>query len=192
MLKRAKTMASAGLLALAASTLLLSPAALAADIYDGYGPRTSSPYDDPRYGDVYSHPAPPQRYAEPRYVDPPRYVEPRYEERHGYQDEPLPAPRNRYGYLEPMRPRHEYRPEPQQSTCLPHGEIRRSLINEGWRDFRDLELRGEVAVVQARRPNGQLYALKVDRCSGEIVHARPLDDGRVPYAYRGRYGGNTY
>ena len=113
-----------------------------------------------------------------------RYAEPRYEAPRRYYDEAPAAPHNRYGYLEPMNPRSDYSAGP---TCIPRGEIRRALINEGWRDFRDLELRGEVAKIQARRPNGQLYALKVDRCSGEIVHSRPLHDGGVPYAYRDRY-----
>ena len=193
MLKHLKPVASAGLFALVASIAGVS-SATAADIYDNYNPRTSSPYDDPRYSDVYKHPVPPQpRYAEPRYVEPryaePQYVEPRYDARPGYYDDRPRVPTNRYGYLEPMNPRYQHRPEP---SCMPHGEIRRALINEGWRDFQDLELRGEVARVQARRPNGQLYALKVDRCSGEIVHSQPLQDGRSPYAYRDRYSGNTY
>ena len=204
MLKNAKLAASVGLLGLATLMPAAAPVS-AADIYDQYAPRTSSPYDDPRYGDIYQHPAPPQpryveprlaepRYVEPRvaeplYVEPPRYAEPRYDAPRRYYDEAPAVPQNRYGYLEPMNPRSDYRGGP---TCIPRGEIRRALINEGWRDFRDLELRGEVAKIQARRPNGQLYALKVDRCSGEIVHSRPLHDGGVPYAYRDRYSGNSY
>ena len=189
---RKRTVASAGLLGLAA-LLSLSAAANAADIFDG--PRASSPYDDPRYGDIYQHPTPPPRYAEPRYVeppiaepryiDPPRYAEPRYEPPRKYYDEAPVVPHRRYGYLEPMNPRHDHPRHDYRngSGCVPQGEIKRSLINEGWVDFHDLELRGDVARVQARRPNGQLYVLKVDRCSGEIVHSRPLHDGRVPYGY---------
>lgn len=193
MLKYLKPATSFGLFALA-SSMAMATAATAADIYDNYNPRASSPYDDPRYSDVYKHPVPPQqrytepRYAEPRYVEP-QYVEPRHDAQPRYYDEGPRVPTNRYGYLEPMNPRYQHRNQP---TCVPHGEIRRALINEGWRDFQDLELRGEVAKVQARRPNGQLYALKVDRCSGEIVHSQPLHDGRSPYAYRDRYSGNTY
>ena len=189
---RKRTVASAGLLSLAA-LLSLSAAVNAADIFDGR--RASSPYDDPRYGDIYQHPTPPPRYAEPRYVeppiaepryiDPPRYAEPRYEPPRKYYDEAPVVPHRRYGYLEPMNPRHDHPRHDYRngSSCVPQGEIKRSLINEGWVDFRDLELRGDVARVQARRPNGQLYVLKVDRCSGEIVHSRPLHDGRVPYGY---------
>jgi hypothetical protein len=188
-----KSTAAAGLLSLA-SLVQISPAS-AADIYDKYGPRTSSPYDDPRYADIYSHPAPqPPRYAEPRYVEPPPYAEPRYERPYAYHDEPAPVPRDRYGYLRPVPPPHYQGAQP---GCVPHGEIKRSLIAEGWRDFQDLEFRGDVAVVQARRPTGQPYSLKIDRCSGEIVHARPLDDRPIPYAYRerdryDRYDRRTY
>jgi hypothetical protein len=190
-----KSTATAGLFGLASLTTQVPPAS-AADIYDKYGPRASSPYDDPRYADIYSHPAPqPPRYAEPRYVEPPPpYVEQRYERPYAYHDEPVPVPRDRYGYLKPVQPPLHHGAQP---VCVPHGEIKRSLIAEGWRDFQDLEFRGDVAVVQARRPNGQPYSLKVDRCTGDIVHARPLDDRPIPYAYRerdryDRYDRRTY
>ncbi len=159
-----------------------APPAFATDIYDRYSPRTSSPYDDPRYGDVFRHPSPPPaRYAEPRYEEP-RYAEPRRE-----YHEPREH-RKRYGYLAPMNPPHSShygdRYDPQ---CLPRAEIRRGLVNEGWRDFHELELQGQLALINARRPNGQLYALRIDRCSGDIVRAKPLHERPVPYAYRDRY-----
>jgi hypothetical protein len=187
-----KSTASAGLLGLAALTVPMAPAT-AADIYDGpyNGPRASSPYDDPRYADIYKHPAPqPPRYAEPRYVEPPPYYgPPRYERPYAYNDE-APIPRDRHGYLKPIDPpRHRGHAS---GGCVPHDEIRRSLVAEGWRDFYDLEFRGDVAVVRASRPNGQRYAIKVDRCSGEIVSARPLEDRPIPYANRDRYDGRTY
>lgn len=178
-----RKIAIAGLAGMAALTAY-APSAGAADIYDKYGSRAVSPYDDPRYADIYSHPAPPPRYAEPL----PPYAAPRYERPYAYSDEP-PVERDRYGYLRPMQPG-RYRPA--EPVCVPHGEIRRALMDEGWRDFRDLEFRGETAVVQARRPNGQLYRLKVDRCTGDIVNARPLEDRPVPYAYRERYDGRAY
>jgi hypothetical protein len=205
MCMRKRTVASVGLLGLA-SMLAFSSAASAADIFDG--PRASSPYDDPRYGDIYQHPAPQPRYAEPRhveppvaeprYVDPPRYAEPRYDAPRKYYDDEPAVPHKRYGYLEPMNPpRYDYSRNERQdyrngSGCVPHGEIKRSLINEGWGDFRDLEFRGDVAKVQARRPNGQLYVLKVDRCSGEIVNSRPLNEGNGSYGYADRYSRSTY
>lgn len=209
-----KSIATAGLIGFAALLAQIAPAT-AADIYDKYGydkygPRSSSPYDDPRYADIYSHPAAPApRYGQHsgqysgqysgqhsgQYSDP--YSGPysgrtsdRYDERpHAYQDDAPPVPRDRYGYLRPIRPPHQHDAQP---GCLPHGEIRRSLVSEGWRDFQDFEPRGDIAVVRARRPNGQLYSLKVNRCSGDIVHARPLEERPVPYAYRQRHEGRTY
>ncbi|MEQ1615140.1 MAG: hypothetical protein ABL904_20515, partial [Hyphomicrobiaceae bacterium] len=166
----------AGVAALTAQTLSSG----AADIYDRYGSRSSSSaYEDPRYADIYTIPAPPPRYAAPA---------PRYERPYAYDDD-APPPRDRHGYLRPIDPP-RYRSA--QPACLPHQEIRRTLMDDGWRDFRDLEFRGDIAVVHARRPNGQPYALKIDRCSGDIVRARPLGDRPVPYAYRERYGERTY
>ena len=157
----------------------LSPAT-AADIYDRYG-QNASPYDDPRYADIYQYP-PPRAYAEPT---PPYAPAPRYEPRPYASYEEAPPARDRYGYLRPMQPRpYAGRVE----SCVPHQEIRRALASEGWRDFHDLELRGDIAVLEARRPNGRPYNLKIDRCSGEIVKATPLDERPVPYAYRDRYG----
>jgi hypothetical protein len=183
-----RTLAGAALTSLALIAGQPSPAS-AADIYDKYGPRTSSPYDDPRYADIYAlpPPPPPPRPVAPRYAPGPEYAEPLYERPYAYR-EAVPAPRDRYGYLRPMEPR-PYRTD---EHCVPRGEIRRALVGEGWRDFEDAEFRGPVALVRARRPNGQLYALEVDRCTGNIVRARPLDDRPVPYAYRDRYDGSAY
>ena len=174
-------------LACAAIVSIFSAAAapaMAADIYDRYG-ASGSPYDDPRYADIYGHPPP--RHAEPRYAPPPPVVveRPPYDQPYGYRDEV--APRDRYGYLRPMRP-----PLRADDGCMPPREIRRSLRGEGWREFEDLELRGATAVIRARRPNGKPYELEVDRCSGDIVHARPLFDRPVPYAYRDRYDERAY
>ena len=65
-----------------------------------------------------------------------------------------------------------------QRACLSKGEIRYRLKEHGWQDFQDVEFRDETAVVTARRPDGLVYRLDVDRCSGVIVQARLLDEGR--------------
>jgi hypothetical protein len=172
----------------AALSVASAAPARATDIYDRYGPRAAAPDDDPRYGDVFTHPAPPpaRRYAEPRYEEP-RYVEPP-------RDDYVPRDRrDRYGYLAPMNPpRYQDYEGEREPHCLPRAEIKRSLVHEGWRDFHELELRGGLALINARRPNGQLYALRVDRCSGEIVKAKPLHERPVPYAYGDRYGERAY
>ena len=49
-----------------------------------------------------------------------------------------------------------------------------------------------IATVRARRPSGRLFELTIDRCSGEIVSARPLEPRRFgPYAYGRRRGAGT-
>lgn len=167
---------------LAAFAALCLPVAVAqaADIdynappYDPYASRYGSPYDDPRYRDMYEHPAPPPRYAAP------------YRYQRSYKDEYLPPMDRVPRFDEPPRRRYSELPH----SCVPRGEAKRRLIADGWSDFHELELRGEVVLVRARRPSGRLFELRVDRCSGEIVRADPI--GR-PYAEDTRpYGRNYY
>jgi hypothetical protein len=155
---------SAVLTALVSAVAVTATSASAADIYDR-GRVTS--YEDPRYADIYTHPEP------PRHLGPPRRE-----------------------YLAPMPPhyfdgprRHSSAPS---SNCASHHEIRRDLTEQGWSQFNDVELRGSSALIEARRPNGNLYQLKIDRCSGEILNAQRLGDHRRPYAWGEREGGRTY
>jgi hypothetical protein len=146
----------------------------AADLGYNYSPsdRYSSPYDDPRYRDLYG--------------TPPRYAE-RYEDEERTYREPAPAPK--YGYRDededdlfgPRRYAEDYR---YGRGCVPRYEIKRNLIRDGWHDFHALELRPGTASVRARRPNGKLFELRVDRCTGDVVDARPVDRFVPgPYAY---------
>ena len=141
----------------------------AADLDYGRVPtdRTSEAYEDPRYRDLYA-PEPPRRYGTAPYYQP-RY-QPGYSPGH-----PVPP-----GYV--YRDNAPYRYG--QNGCAPREAIRERLLSEGWGNFQDLELRGDVARINARRPNGDLYSLQVDRCSGEIVNSRLIARGGVgPYAY---------
>ena len=148
----------------AASFIGFAGAAPAADL--DYSTKDSrlepyAPYyyhrDEPRQG---------QYYEEKRYVEPPPYVE-----KHGYRDVQPPG---RYSHYDDRGDysRHD------QRACLSKGDIRYRLKEHGWQDMQDLELRQDTAVVTARRPDGMAYRLEVDRCSGVIVQARLLDDGR--------------
>ena len=111
----------------------------------------------------------------------------------------------------PAAPPPAYRPEPPRGYsyapprhddgygrrhCLPSEAVRSRLVHEGWTDFRGVELREDVAVLEARRPGGDLYRLNVDRCSGEILKARVIQPGAPgPYAYTPspyRYGPGPY
>lgn len=62
-----------------------------------------------------------------------------------------------------------------QVDCVPRDVVRHRLAADGWHDFKWPEPRGDYVVVDARRPNGRLFSLRIDRCSGEVVLARPLE-----------------
>jgi hypothetical protein len=168
--------------ALAALTLMGSAPAIAADLGYGNPPsdRYRSAYEDQRYRDIFGPPAQRARapYAEEeediveRDVDvrPPRVGT--YHEREVYDDKRI-ITRRHYSYAEPAVP-----------ACAPRAEIRDRLLREGWHSFEELDVRHRVAIVEARRPNGLPYRLKIDRCSGDVVSAEPL--APVPYALRPR------
>lgn len=176
---------AAGLLAAVTAVDVNSVGAADLDAPSRYG----SPYDDPRYGDVYR--VPERRYAEPRYEE--RYEEHRYEERRGpppYSDRDDcrdcgPPPPARYSEVEPRYQGPGYGGRNQY--CLPRPEIKEGLLRSGWRDFQDPALREHVAWLTARRPSGQLFRIKIDRCTGVVLRAQPIDGpAPAPWAYQGR------
>lgn len=148
---------------LAASLLLAVPTghALAADLGDDGPDRYGQAYEDPRYADMYRYPdARPPIPREPVYRDDDDYVPPRY------------------SYSGPRAP---YR-----GNCVPRAIVKHRLHEQGWHDFQDIDLRGEVATVIARRPSGRKFELTVDRCSGEIINAQRIESRQYgPYAYGG-------
>lgn len=157
------THASLKIAAVAAALTMTTIAARAADLDYGRAPtdRYSEAYEDPRYRDLYA-PEPPRYSATRRY-------EPEYGRGH-----PVP-PGYVYGNAAPRYG---------QAGCLPREAVRERLAGDGWRDFQGLDLRGNVARIEARRPNGDLYTLNVDRCSGDIVGSRLIERaGARPYAY---------
>ena len=178
---------AASLLAAAVTT-----GAKAADLDVGPPPdRYGSAYDDPRYADIYKYPRPPAYVApppgpyasgpppyagSPPYAGPPIPRERVYRnDDYGYDPSYAPGPR-RYSYAEPV--------PPYAGRCAPREFVKERLFNEGWRDFHDGEVRGEIATIHARRPNGRVFMLSIHRCSGEIVRADPLEGGPFgPYAY---------
>lgn len=167
--------------ALAALAVMGSAPVSAADLGYGYpsSDRYKSAYEDQRYREIFGPPAHTARapYAEEdedvvveRDVEhPPRFGG--YREREVYDDKRIIT--RRYSYAEPAVP-----------ACAPRAEIRDRLMREGWNSFEEIDVRHRVAIVEARRPNGLPYRLKIDRCSGDVVSAEPL--AAVPYAYRSR------
>jgi hypothetical protein len=146
---------AAGLLAAALPT-----GTMAADLDDGPPPPPPryGAYDDHRYTDIYRHPPRPR----------PPVVREEYEEEEY-------APPRRYGHGPYRR---------LAGHCVPREEVRHRLMERGWHDFHGAEPMGDLASIRARRPSGRLFAITLDRCSGEIVDARPLEPRPFgPYAY---------
>lgn len=181
--------AAAALLAAAIATT--AGAAAAADLsYEPYEQKYGSPYDDPRYADVYRHP--PARHAPYRDSHAHKHADHDDDDddqshREDDDDDDEAPPRHAYrdrGYLPPMRdgPRYSHVDRHRDGHCVPRHLIKHRLRAEGWGDFHDLELGGDVAYVRARRPSGRLFELKVHRCTGEIVTARPY--GPQAYGHR--------
>ena len=67
--------------------------------------------------------------------------------------------------------------------CLYPYEIRRSLRGRGWFNVRPLDVRRGAVVVKASRPNGRRFRLRVDRCTGDIIKARPVGYSYRPFTY---------
>lgn len=116
----------------------------------------------PREGGPRAYSGDDRRYDPPRsYKDDDVRPEPRR-----YSDAPLPGPRH---YREDREPPADFR-----RGCAPRREIRRALMDDGWFDFSGLQLRGDVALIHARRGNGRVFALKLDRCTGRVLRAEVI------------------
>ncbi len=163
----------AGASLIAALFLAGAPVASAADL-------SGDPYDDPRYADIYRDSPPPrsehyvQRYEE-------RYEERSHNDRRDDYDDRSRYSDGRYDNGDRDDGRYD------RDRCVPRHLIRRELQADGWSDFERLEIRNDYVVVQASRPSGRRFDLKIDRCTGNVVRARPLE-GRYynRYAYNPR------
>ena len=172
--------AAALALGLASAQLAISvPSASAADLNQAY---PESPYDDPRYSDMYRIPPPAPRYAVPA--------------PEGYgRDDRDPRMRDRDGYLRPMQPQRSYghnggyrdddgladgrqfdgRFAEDAAGCLPSRVVRGQLERRGWFEFHDVDARSGVVHMRARRGDGRLFDLSLDRCNGQLLEARPVE-----------------
>lgn len=121
------------------------PQAMAADLDDG-GP-----------------PPPPWKYG--AYGYPPKAIPPpsHYDEDDDDDDGP------------PYAKKHADVP-PYKGSCVRSEQVRDRLTSLGWRDFHSGKAINQTTVMlRARRRSGRLFELHLDRCSGEILAARPLE-----------------
>lgn len=150
----------------------------AADLGEGYA---EPPYDDngdygygderdppqPRYGDRYGEAPPPDRYQEPYDDD----AEPPHGSIKDGYPVPVPPPR-----ASAPPPRYADRPPPraERYACLEPRQIRRRLRGEGWLGIRPMGGDGVIVHLRAGRyDSSSVFHLRVDRCSGEVIAARP-------------------
>jgi len=143
---------------------------------------SGDPYDDPRYADVYRD-GPPSiankflRRFEETYEERGRasYKDGDHDRRGDRDDDDYDDGRvgDSYGDDDDYG---------RGGQCAPRHIIRRQLVDEGWSDFQGLQVRHEYVILQARRPSGRIFDLKVDRCTGRIVNAKACDG-----PYYGRY-----
>jgi hypothetical protein len=154
--------------------------------------RYSSAYEDPRYADLYAPaPARPPVVQHHAYGYAPIPHEPVYK----YDDRRPDDRRYDERFEGPARPRgYGYQPYPpaapryaERQGCVSPRAAQRALEQDGWRDFSDLDLRADTATIGARRPDGRPFQLQLDRCTGELVSARPLQGQPYgPNVYGGR------
>ena len=69
-------------------------------------------------------------------------------------------------YVEPRRQA--------RSECLSKYGIRGALNSQGWHNFDNVEIRGNVAYMTARNDGGRRFELRVDSCSGHVIDADPV------------------
>jgi len=166
--------------AVAASVCALALPAFSADL--DYPPQYGSDYGERYYAGANEDQQPPYEGNEA----PEEAYEPAYQQHpaprgKGFAEPPYaqgPIPRGK-GFAEPVyvAPRYVERVD---VVCVPRRVVRRRLRLQGWKGFRNFEPRGPVILMNARRRGtGRPFALAVDRCSGEILSARPLYGPRL-------------
>lgn len=144
----------------------------AADLGGDYGGGYATPYGDSRYADSYGEPE--RRAPAYRYRPADRDDEDYYDDGGSYEDR---------AYGDDEADDDGRGPQPRFSDrngdrCVPHHLVKRRLHAEGWDELQDVELAGNLAILSARRQSGRLFELRVDRCSGEVVDARPYETER--------------
>lgn len=139
-----------------------------------------APYNDRPYAEEYVYES--ETYEE---VSPRRHEHAAHPPRYSYKDDPpartagsikdgypVPMPPPAYGESAPPAPRAS---KPVRRTaCLDRWELEERLRDDGWADIYAKITRRGVTRISARRiDTGRPFSLRVDRCSGELISARP-------------------
>lgn len=91
---------------------------------------------------------------------------------------------NQYDQNDPNEPNDVYDPaydaaagndEVVDAECVSKRTIRVRLKEQGWKRFHGLAMNADTIGITASRPNGLVYRLKLDRCSGVIMASFLLD-----------------
>lgn len=149
-------------------------------------PYDEGAYGNGEYGDDESYQQPSPRYGE-RYGEAP--APDRGDRDYGYDDRGPPEPPRgsiKDGYPVPMPPPRAEAPPPppryaerppvrvDRYACLDRWQIRRRLRGEGWSGIRPMGGDGGIVHIRARRfDSSSMFHLRVDRCSGAVLSARP-------------------
>ena len=154
----------------AALVLAANPLLSAAHAADPFFADEGAPYNDKPYAEEYVYES--ETYERSR--------EPQY---HSYKDDPadvkgaikdgypVPQPPPVYGEAAPppLPPKRAHR-----FACLESWQIEERLSDDGWVDLDARSTRQGVTRINARRDDtGRPFTLRVDRCSGELISARP-------------------
>ncbi|MEZ5775605.1 MAG: hypothetical protein R3D33_13120 [Hyphomicrobiaceae bacterium] len=81
---------------------------------------------------------------------------------------------NGYGGTTRRTARHEAW-RTRRQDCIRRFDIEDNLLRQGWRDIGGFVVEADTLGLTARRPNGLVYRLRIDRCSGVIIAASLLD-----------------
>ncbi|HRN83897.1 MAG TPA: hypothetical protein PK857_03680 [Hyphomicrobium sp.] len=165
----------AAALVLAASPLL-SGGAIAGDPFfaDEGAPYNDRPYAEEYVYETYERTSRPQYRS---YKDDPVDVKGAIKD--GY---PVPMPPPAYGEAAPPLPPKRV----DRFACLESWQIEERLRDDGWTDIDARSTRRGVTRMNARRDDtGRPFTLRVDRCSGDLISARPsykvFGEHRPPY-----------
>lgn len=172
---------------LGVSVGFVAPAApvFAGGSYDEYDVRGSAPTGD--YGEVYRGPVDAgsvehyERYGERSYdrsYGKDRYA-PKY--RGSTKDDYVGYPPTRYSYRgqyeEYGQRRYRYDPysDHRSRRCIGRRQIKHALEANGWCDLAGYDSEDDLIYLKARRDaRGPRYQLILDRCSGDLIRARPI------------------